>query len=331
MKRELAALFVLILLLVAFPASLFAYQGWRTNVPGVRVIDVMARSPANGGWQPDAIRVTRGERVRLRLAAQDVVHGFSVPALGLSVDEIQPGHVAEVEFTASQVGRFPFTCTRWCSADHWRMRGVIEVVDPARPNAVRTPAPAPLYQQYSIDIDAAHPAPVTPMQKPSATRGARLRLLLPSELGDARYMDTHSPSDVFALLRGDPTFMPYTDAELWDAVAFAFKRAAGEAARARGQKMFAQDCAACHGETGKGDGPAGRNLPGASAISPERKRGPADFTDGSQMFGASDALLNGKILRGGMGTGMPEWGSLYAQQAIKDVIAFIRSFSFDYR
>jgi mono/diheme cytochrome c family protein len=48
------------------------------------------------------------------------------------------------------------------------------------------------------------------------------------------------------------------------------------------------------------------------------------------MLGASDILLQGKVLRGGMGTGMPEWGSLYSDADMWDVIAFLRSFVFDY-
>ncbi len=61
------------------------------------------------------------------------------------------------------------------------------------------------------------------------------------------------------------------------------------------------------------------------------KRGPADFTDGAQMLGASDLLLQGKMLRGGMGTGMPEWGSLYSEPEMWQVLSFIRSFVFDYQ
>ena len=41
------------------------------------------------------------------------------------------------------------------------------------------------------------------------------------------------------------------------------------------------------------------------------KRGPADFTDASQMLGASAVLLQGRILPGGTGPGMPEWQTLY--------------------
>lgn len=281
--------------------------------------------PNHGGWSPDTIRVNLGARVRLRIASPDVVHGFAVPALGIQVDEILPGHVEEIEFTATRVGRFPFACTRWCSADHWRMRGTIEVLDPANPNPPLATSAPPLYQQLGIDLDATHPARNVSTQKPSAARGARLSIAVPF---DAR---TQSPSDVFAKLRADPTLRAYGDAQLWDAIAFAWKRTAGEEAIARGLKVFARDCAACHGESGKGDGPAGRNLPGKAAMDPTMKRGPADLTDASQMLGASDVLLQGKILRGGMGTGMPEWGTFYTDEEMWDVISFLRSFVFDYK
>lgn len=332
MKRELFALFVVISILVLFPASLFAYQAWRTHAPAARVIDLTGNSPANGGWQPDTVRVKLGERVRLRVASTDVVHGFEIPALGIKVDEILPGHVQEVEFTPTQVGRFPFACTRWCSADHWRMRGNIEVVDPSRQSPPATSAP-PLFQQMKIDIDAMHPAQNLPQQRPSAARGASLSLTISENLR------TRSASDVFAQLRGDSGLKALDDQQLWDAIAFAYQRTVGRDAIARGQQLFARDCAACHGEGGKGNGTAGLKLPGLTAMHPDTlaphaatgvRKGPADFTDASQMLGASDVLLQGKILRGGMGTGMPEWGSLYAEQDMWDVIGFIRSFTFDY-
>ncbi|MDE3091290.1 MAG: cupredoxin domain-containing protein, partial [Chloroflexota bacterium] len=258
MKREFFALTVVLLIFVAFPATLFGYQVWRTSASfgfaqdGARVIALTANAPANGGWQPDAIRVNVGEHVRLRIAAPDVVHGFEVPALGIKVDEILPGHVEEVEFVATRAGRYPFACTRWCSVDHWRMRGVIEVIDPANPNPPLPTVVPPLYQQLEIDIDALHPAQNIPALRPSAARGALLNFSVP---GDLRMQ---SPSEGFAKLRGDPALKGNSDAQLWDAVAFAWKRASDDDAIARGQTLFARDCAACHGEAGKGNGPAGR-------------------------------------------------------------------------
>lgn len=325
MKKEIFALLVVVIIFVAFPAALFAYQAGRTNASDARVIALTANAPVTGGWVPDMIRLNVGERVRLRISSPDVVHGFQVPALGIRVDEILPGHVEEIEFTATRAGRFPFACTRWCSVDHWRMRGVIQVIDPANPNPPPSTFIPPLYQQLKIDIDAMRMATNVPTQKPSAARGASLGITIADDLR------VQSPSAVFEKLRADQTWQAYSDPQLWDAIAFAWKRNTGDDALARGQKLFARDCAACHGESGKGNGPAGRNLPGLSAMNATMPRGPADFTDAAQMLGASDVLLQGKILRGGMGTGMPEWRTLYTDQEMWDVIGFIRSFVFNYK
>jgi mono/diheme cytochrome c family protein len=58
---------------------------------------------------------------------------------------------------------------------------------------------------------------------------------------------------------------------------------------------------------------------------------PVDFTDPRRMLGASPALLQGKILRGGMGTGMPMWGSIFTEEQIWDLIAYIYSSQFEYQ
>ena len=212
------------------------------------------------------------------------------------------------------------------------MRGTIEVIDPAQPNPVSPTSAPPLYQQLKIDIDALHPAESIPSERPSAARGALLGLTISENLR------TFSPSEVFGKLRNEPAFRTYSDRQLWDAIAFAYLQTQGKEAVVRGQKLFARDCAACHGEAGRGNGTAGLNLPGLTAMHPDTepghtpgiKKGPADFTDVAQMLGASDVVLQGKILRGGMGTGMPEWGSLYTEQEMWDVISYLRSFVFQY-
>ena len=57
---------------------------------------------------------------------------------------------------------------------------------------------------------------------------------------------------------------------------------------------------------------------------------PADFTDPERMLGASPAVLQGKILRGGMGTGMPMWGSIFTEEQIWDLVSDLYSFQFEY-
>ncbi len=46
------------------------------------------------------------------------------------------------------------------------------------------------------------------------------------------------------------------------------------------------------------------------------------------MLGASPALLQGKILRGGMGTGMPNWGPIFDEQQIWDLDAYLYTYQF---
>ena len=250
MKRELLTASALLLIVLGLPGAVFAYQAARVAVPGVRVVQIVGSAPAQGGWLPDSIRVYRGERIRLRIAASDVVHGLAVPGLDLEVEEILPGHVAEVEFTADKVGRFAFACTRWCGADHWRMRGVIEVVDPSNPGALaQAPAAHPPYSQLKLDLDAPRPPVTLPSSRPSAARGNALTPVLPKELSDRSWLRTHSPQDAFEVLRSSASTPGLSDDDLWDVVAAVWLDAAGPSTIARGAEQYARDCAACHGES----------------------------------------------------------------------------------
>ncbi|MHB1134281.1 MAG: c-type cytochrome [Chloroflexota bacterium] len=330
MRRELLACIVVVAVLLVLPVGLFAAQSRHLEVAGVRVIELQGRSPAEGGWQPEVVRLNKGERVRLRLSSLDVVHGLAVPGLGIEVEEIAPGRVVEVEFTADRAGRFPFACTRWCSADHWRMRGTIEISNPAGVAGERTRPTAPAYVQLKVDLDAPRPPVPAPSERPTAPdSGALLSTALP-EASDRNWLNSKSPAQVFTKLRALPWLGTMSDAAVWDLVAAAWASKDAPDLRARGQQLYSRDCAACHGEQGRGDGPAGRDLPGRAALRPAEPKGPIDFADSTRLLSASDVLLQGKALRGGMGTGMPEWGSLYSDDELWAVVAHLRTFQFDY-
>jgi len=326
-KGELFALGVVLLVLVAFPAGIFGYQAWRVASAGVKTVDIVARAPEQGGFSPDRLTLRVGETVRLRISSPDVVHGLTIPGLGVNVDEIYPGKVVEVDVTPTQPGRYAFACTRWCSVDHWRMRGVIEVTGAA--GALLPTQQPPLFQQLGIDIDAMRPAAlVTPSAPPSIAAGAALNAKLPQDLTDPAKRRTLPPADAFHNLRADPTNATLSDADIWNLVAWVWLKDVPPTALARAETLYARDCAACHGPDGQGRGPAGVNLPGKSKMDPAMPKGPADFTEAGALLAASDVLLQGKLLRGGMGTGMPEFGSLYSDEEQWAMIAYLRTFLF---
>jgi len=46
------------------------------------------------------------------------------------------------------------------------------------------------------------------------------------------------------------------------------------------------------------------------------------------MLTASPALLQGKIIRGGMGTGMPSWGLIYTEEQTWNLVDYLWTFQF---
>jgi mono/diheme cytochrome c family protein len=103
--------------------------------------------------------------------------------------------------------------------------------------------------------------------------------------------------------------------ERWGLVAFGWEELYGEDDVALGDELYERDCAACHGQTGRGDGVMARDLP----------EKPADWVGAGALFRLSDAHLHGKIIRGGMGTGMPGWGDIYTDRQSWALVAYLRS------
>ncbi len=83
-----------------------------------------------GGWTPENLTAEVGEPLHLRLTSDDVMHGFAVGQTDLPPVDVIPGEITEVTLNFDRPGKYTFYCTRWCSVNHWRMRGTIEVSGP---------------------------------------------------------------------------------------------------------------------------------------------------------------------------------------------------------
>ena len=327
MKSEWAARLLVIVLALGATAGV----GWaalRTDSEsGPRTIEIHGRMAETAGWTPDQITMQAGETVLLHLTSDDVVHGFAVGQLDQPSVDVLPGQPTEVSLTFEHPGKYTYYCTRWCGLNHWRMRGTITVEGPATPEP---PPDAPLYQELGIDLDAPHPAVVTPSVRPSAERGQALQILLPPELTSREFVWSHSPASVWLQLRSLSITRGMSDSEVWDLVASVWQSQTSSLQIEAGRSLFAANCAACHGEQGRGDGVMASSLdPEQSAGPGAETRRPANLADETSLLGASPALLEGKILRGGMGTGMPYWGPIFTSEQIDDLVRYLYSLHFD--
>jgi cytochrome c oxidase subunit 2 len=174
-----------------------------------------------------------GKKVRIITTANDVIHAFAVPQLGVKQDAI-PGFVRDTWFRAEKTGSFYGQCQELCGKEHAYMPIHVKVVSA---------------EDYTAWV-------------------AGERKKAAAKLDD--------PSKVWTM----PEIM------------------------ARGEKVYANNCAACHLPTGKGAGP----------IKP---------LDGSPMVLDADKNLQIHILLNGKGA-MPAWKQL-SDTDIASVITYTKN------
>lgn len=181
--------------------------------------------------------VPTGVKVRLLLTANDVIHAWWVPQLGLKADAI-PGFVRDAWFKVEQPGTYRGQCAELCGKDHGFMPIVVEAKSPAD------------YQAW-----------LAARQKAAAA-------------------NLEDPNKVWSL------------ADL----------------KARGEKVYSQNCVACHQANGKG-------IPGAF---------PA--LDGSAMVTQDKAAHIDIVLNGSKkNPAMAAWGKQLSDTDIAAVVTYERN------
>ncbi len=317
-----------IALILIFGASLTAVAARWVYVDSV--VEVHAVMPEKGGWLPSNITAKVNEPLRLRLFSDDVVHGFALGQSELDPVDIIPGKPTEVTLNFDQPGTYTFYCTRWCGSNHWRMRGTI-TVESDTPLLIQDEVSPPLYLDLGIDIDAPHDLPNLDLEElPSAERGQMLGVDLPGRFLSRGYYLSHSPYQAWEDLRSESFNVDLNDAQVWDLVAVLWSNAITDQTLEEGGELYRQNCAACHGLDGRGGGvfaqePSDTHEVGSMGTEVVH---PPDFNNPGQVYGASPALLQGKILRGGMGTGMPSWGQIFTEAQSWALTDYLWNFSF---
>jgi mono/diheme cytochrome c family protein len=298
-------------------------------------LHIWAAMPEAGGWQGDTLRVPSGRAIDLTVHGVSGTHTFALAYTSVKSSRLLgPGEQETVSFVAPAPGRYVLHCTTWCSPNHWRMRTTIEVYDPADDEAQLSYPQTSL--RYAIDVaphelEMPHLATVWPQQKPDAALGAALwakyaRETSPQETSPQTILAQLSwpnvtPAGLYESLQrgrfaGGVTIA--SDEEVWALVAFAQQQATTPEALAQGRALYQQNCAACHGEQGRGDG-----FSASFSVGQE-----PDFSDLRAAAGASPALYYAKIARGGMGTGMPNWGTVLTEDELWALVDYLQTFSY---
>ena len=87
----------------------------------VRVIDVEAGSFY---YKPEAIKVKKGETVRIVMKSVSMMHNFNIDELGVKLPIVQDGETGTVEFVADKTGTFEY----YCSVGNHRAQGQVGVI-----------------------------------------------------------------------------------------------------------------------------------------------------------------------------------------------------------
>jgi cytochrome c oxidase subunit 2 len=94
-----------------------------TGMQAVHEIQVTLRKYE---FSPSSLRVRKGERVKLVMAAADHDHGFKLDDFDIN-QKILKGTTVVVEFTADKAGTFQFRCSNVCGIGHRGMKGTLVV------------------------------------------------------------------------------------------------------------------------------------------------------------------------------------------------------------
>jgi mono/diheme cytochrome c family protein/plastocyanin len=282
-------------------------------------VTLRARMAEAGGWSREVIEVTAGESYSFRLTSDDVVHGFTIARSDLEQVDIEPGKWTETSWTPELPGEYTYYCTRWCGPNHWRMTGTILVTDPTGTRPTPTSMPDPRYLAHELNIDDREGYSAAERIHPSAARGAALSTAPSLPWQDPLDPDLTTPAQAWESLRRDPALTHLDDLQLWDLLSLLWTSEVSSTTITAGREIYDANCTACHGAAGDGRGVMAEHFDDPP---------PADFTDLTRMATANNIMLEGKILRGGMGTSMPYWGSILTFEQIAALQQLIWQFTF---
>jgi cytochrome c oxidase subunit II len=98
----------------------------RLTTPRAQIAGLEPKSATYLNEVDNPMVVPVGQKVRLVITANDVIHSWTIPAFGVKQDAI-PGFVRDTWFRAEKVGTYRGNCVELCGKDHAFMPIVVEV------------------------------------------------------------------------------------------------------------------------------------------------------------------------------------------------------------
>ena len=80
------------------------------------------------GFEPDVIKVKKGDIVRVNVQSRDVPHGFNIKDYDINV-RIEKDNPKTVEFIADKAGEFDIVCSVYCGRGHHSMKANLIVTE----------------------------------------------------------------------------------------------------------------------------------------------------------------------------------------------------------
>lgn len=118
-----------------FAWAAHVYGGFYRDDPAAMQVWVVGKQwmwkiqHANGRREIDELHLPLGQRVKLVIATEDVIHSFWLPAMRLKQDAV-PGRYTSLTFVPTKVGTYDLRCSEYCGTDHARMGGTVTVMTP---------------------------------------------------------------------------------------------------------------------------------------------------------------------------------------------------------
>src|SRR5947207_8020677 len=85
---------------------------------------------STGQREINELHIPVGQKIKLIMASEDVIHDVFVPAFRVKADVV-PGKYTSEWFEATKPGRYHFFCAEYCGMNHSGMGGWIVVMEPA--------------------------------------------------------------------------------------------------------------------------------------------------------------------------------------------------------